>query len=271
MKHCAVLALLSVLTGCGITGCGSDGASTGSSAAALKGVAYSPNSGRCEDLSNLGLAWYYNWSGSSDCVGGPEYVPQIWGSWDKLDWVPLPSKAVSKGASSLLGFNEPDGGDQANLSVDEALALWPEFQKTSVQLGSPASAQRVWLEGFMSGVAAQQLRVDFIAMHWYGWDPGSCNDVKSLEDKITWAEQWHRPIWITEWSCRAQPAAVSEKFYADAIVMFRSHPQVQRYAWFLTRSASDASHTDFANATLLDANGSPSALGNRYIAAPAYR
>ena len=265
MQYCAGLALLFLAVGCG----GSE--NTGSSSTALKGVAYSPNSGRCTDLSRLGLSWYYNWSGSTECEGGPDFVPQIWGSWEKLSWVPLPSKAVSKGATSLLGFNEPDGGDQSSLSVDEAIALWPELVKTGVQLGSPATAQRVWLEGFMTAAAAKQLRVDFIAMHWYGWDPGSCNDVNSLEDKITWAEQWQRPIWITEWSCRAQPTDVVERFYSDALTMFKKHPRVERYAWFLSRSGSDAMHTDFANAALLDGNGAPSALGDRYIAAPAYR
>ena len=266
MKNC-VLVAFGLLLG----GCGGDGSQTGSSATALKGVAYSPSNGRCEDLSTLGLSWYYNWSGSSECVGGPEYVPQIWGSWEKLNWVPKPAKAVSNGATALLGFNEPDGGDQSNLSVDEALALWPQFTQTAVQLGSPATAQRVWLESFMAGAAAKQLRVDFIAMHWYGWDPGSCNDVKSLEDKITWAEQWQRPIWITEWSCRAQPSNGVEQFYSNALAMFKKHPQVQRYAWFLSRSGSDANQADFANAALLDGSGAPSALGNRYIAAPAYR
>lgn len=268
MKFGGVVALALSLAGCG----GSDGA-PGSSSTALKGVAFSPLAGRCEDLSRLGLSWFYNWSARTDCTGGPEFVPQIWGSWQKLNWVPEPSKAMADnpGATTLLGFNEPDFAEQANLSVEEALTLWPSLEQTGAVLGSPAPAQRVWLEQFMAAAATQGRRVDFIAMHWYGWDAGSCNDVSSLEDKIEWAEQWNKPIWITEWSCRVQPAATVEKFYGDALAMFKKHPLVHRYAWFLTRSASDPNHTDFANATLLDGNGSPSGLGNRYVAAPSYR
>ena len=273
MKFGGVVVAASLLAGLvGMAGCGSSDDGAGASSSALKGVAFSPLAGRCEDLSRLGLAWYYNWSAKTDCTGGPEYVPQIWGSWQKLNWVPEPSKAIAdSGASTLLGFNEPDFAEQANLSVDEALALWPSLEQTGAQLGSPATAQREWLEGFMAGARAKGLRVDFIAMHWYGWDAGSCNDVSSLEDKIQWAEQWGRPIWITEWSCRVQPTDVVEKFYSDSLAMFKKHPLVHRYAWFLTRAGSDPNHVDFTNASLLDGTGAPSGLGNRYIAAPAHR
>ncbi len=262
MKNCALLGIALLLAGCGSGG--SD--SAGSAGSALKGVAYDNSPQHCDDLNTLGLAWYYNWSAKSECSGGPEYVPQIWGSWQKLNWVPTPAKAVESGPKALLGFNEPDGADQANLTVDEALALWPDFEQPGVLLGSPATAQQVWEEAFMAGVAAKGLRVDFIAMHWYGWDAGSCNNVTSLESKIKWAEQWQRPIWITEWSCRLQPADVVQKFYTDALVMFKAHPLVQRYAWFLSRSDKD-----FANATLLDQAGAPSALGHEYISAPSHR
>ena len=262
MQNCVWLGFALALAGCG----GGGSSEAGSASSALKGVAYDQNSQHCEDLSTLGVSWYYDWAATSACSGGPAYVPQIWGSWQKLNWVPTPSKAVANGASELLGFNEPDGTDQANLSVDEALALWPDMQQPGVLLGSPATAQQVWEEQFMAGAAQKQLRVDFIAMHWYGWDAGSCDNVSSLEAKIKWAEQWQRPIWITEWSCRLQAPDVVQKFYTDALRMFKAHPIVQRYAWFLSRSDED-----FANATLLDQTGAPSALGHEYVSAPSHR
>ena len=43
---------------------------------------------------------------------------------------------------------------------------------------------------------------------------------------------------------------------------------LERYAWFLTRTADSA---DFAMATLLDAAGNPTALGTDYINAAAFR
>ena len=252
----------------------SGGASTGTAGASgamepLKGVAFSTTAGQCADLTKLGVSWYYNWGATTKCTG-IEYVPQIWGDWTKLSWVPMPAKAVAGGAKYLLGFNEPDGTGQANMTVDDALKLWPSFDQPGVQLGSPAVAGEGWLPDFMTGVAAQKLRVDFIAVHWYGWNANTCNDTSQLEAKIQWAEQWQRPIWITEWSCRLQAVDVVNKFYTDALAMFKKHPLVVRYAWFETRSASDPNDTDFNNATLLDVNGNPTALGNEYIAAPSW-
>ena len=235
-------------------------------AAPLKGLAFNlnVNGSTCDDLKTLGLSWYYAWSGTAPCPG-LEFVPQIWGSWKKLNWVPTPAKAVSKGAKYLLGFNEPDGTGQANMSVDEAIGLWPDFDQPGVLLGSPAVAgQEDWLPNFMTQAAAKKLRVDFIAVHWYGWNAGSCNDVSALEGKIKWAEQWQRPIWITEWSCRLQSPEVNQKFFADALVMLKKHPSVQRYAWFLSRS-----NGEFVNAALLDGGGKPTTLGSEYVAAPA--
>ena len=250
----------------GGAGAGNGGAGAPAGTQPLKGLAFNLMGSSCDDLKTLGLSWYYAWSGTAPCAG-TEFVPQIWGSWKKLNWVPTPAKAVAKGAKYLLGFNEPDGTGQANMTVEDAIALWPDFDQPGVQIGSPAVAgQEEWLPNFMTQIAAKKLRVDFIAVHWYGWNAGSCNDVKAFEGKIKWAEQWQRPIWVTEWSCRLQSLEVNQKFYADALVMLKKHPLVQRYGWFLSRSTGE-----FVNAALLDATGKATTLGNEYIAAPATR
>ena len=40
----------------------------------------------------------------------------------------------------LLGFNEPDLAEQANMTVEKALELWPRLEATGMRLGSPAVA-----------------------------------------------------------------------------------------------------------------------------------
>ncbi|HEX7453041.1 MAG TPA: glycosyl hydrolase [Polyangiaceae bacterium] len=251
-------------------GGGSDTAAGGSPGAAgaeaVKGLAFNLSGSSCDDLKTLGVSWFYAWSATNPCpTATMEFVPQVWGSWTKLSWVPTPAKAVAKGAKALLGFNEPDGSDQANLTVDEAIALWPDTDQPGVLIGSPAVAgMDTWLPNFMTQVAAKNLRVDFIAVHWYGWDSGSCNDTSALEGKIKWAEQWKKPIWITEWSCRLQSVDVDKKFLSDALVMLKKHPLVVRYAWFLSRSTGD-----FVNAALLDGGGKATGIGSEYVAAPA--
>ena len=248
----------------GGAGAGAAGAPAGTQP--LKGLAFNLSGSSCDDLKTLGVSWFYAWSATSPCsTGTMEFVPQVWGSWTKLSWVPTPAKAVANGAKALLGFNEPDGSDQANLTVDEAIALWPDTDQPGVLIGSPAVAgMDTWLPNFMTQVAAKNLRVDFIAVHWYGWDSGSCNDTSALEGKIKWAEQWKKPIWITEWSCRLQSVDVDKKFLSDALVMLKKHPLVVRYAWFLSRSTGD-----FVNAALLDGDGKATGIGSEYVAAPA--
>ncbi|MEV0408193.1 glycosyl hydrolase [Actinoallomurus sp. NPDC050550] len=49
-------------------------------------------------------------------------------------------KEAKAGGTTLLGFNEPDMAGQANMSVEQALALWPRLQATGMRLGAPAVA-----------------------------------------------------------------------------------------------------------------------------------
>ena len=85
------------------------------------------------------------------------------------------AKVKGRGHRYLLGFNEPDLGDQANMPVEQALDLWPRLMGTGLILGSPSVATGGelpggWLDRFMKGAKKRKLRVDFITLHWYGAD-----------------------------------------------------------------------------------------------------
>jgi hypothetical protein len=115
----------------------------------------------------------------------------------------------------------------------------------------------------MAQVASKALRVDFVAVHWYGWNAGSCNDAKELEAYITWAEKFKKPIWITEFGClnQSNPSAdVVQKFYASALEAFARHSSVERYAWYPWTT----------NNELVD-TGNLTTLGTAFAAAPATR
>ncbi len=251
---------------------GSAGGGAGGSAGpmgmqSLKGVAFEVNAS-CADLDRLKVSWYYNWSASTRCNVSAEYVPQVARNWGTNASAPTPAKVAAAGYKVVLGFNEPDMAGQANMSVADVLKAWPAFNQPGLRVGSPATASngQSFFEQFMAGVQQQGLKVDFIALHWYGWTAGSCTPTANiLEDYIKWAEQWKRPLWITEWSCRLQSSDVTRAFYAGAIAMFKRHPLVERYAWFLSRSTGE-----FSGAALLDANGNATAFGQDYIAAPPY-
>jgi hypothetical protein len=119
---------------------------------------------------------------------------------------------ATAGYRYVLGFNEPDNTGQANLSVATAVSLWPSFDQSSLLIGSPATqANTTGLAWFSAGAqsfmgqvnanAASNLRVDFIAAHWYGWNAGSCEaSAATFEAYLRQIEAipGMRPIWITE-------------------------------------------------------------------------
>jgi hypothetical protein len=227
-----------------------------------KGVANSPAS----QLAALGATWCYNWGTtpqSTDCAD-PLFVPMIWGSGNIASALTGIGKA---GYTTVLGFNEPNKSDQANLSVADAIALWPQLTSDpSIRVGSPAVSDdgRSWLEDFMTQAKAQGLRVDFIDMHWYGWNAGSCT-VSQFEGAVTWASQWGLPVWVTEWGCMGS-SNPDEKtvldFFNGAIPMLAKHPLVERYAWYPWNTYNDLYTSDTPPAM--------TALGQAFAAEPQY-
>jgi hypothetical protein len=242
-----------------------------------KGVANSP----CAARTALDVSWYYNWEQTekepcADGRGGA-FVPMIWGhSGDEQTDAGI-RKAVASfvmhGYTEVLGFNEPDNKDQSNVPVMKALELWPAFDAAGIRVGSPGTAANAdpgqkWFSDFMKQLNADTtLRADFLAIHWYGWNAGSCDAKASqLESYIKWAEGFagDRPIWITEWGClnqSAPDAAAVVTFYKAAVAMFAKHPRIERYAWYPWST----------NCELNDDSGALTELGKAYAAEPAYR
>ena len=176
----------------------------------------------------------------------------------------------------MLGFNEPDNTGQSNMTVAAAIGLWPQLTTNKALLvGSPAtqgnSTGLTWLTQFMTMANADTtgtLRVDFIAMHWYGWNSGSCEpSAATLENFLKQVEAipGNRPIWITEWGClnvSAPTSAGVQSFLSGAITMLAKHPRVVRYGWFESRTSDP-------NTTLVNSDGTLTALGTIYAGAPA--
>ena len=196
-------------------------------------------------LKQSGASWYYTWSSGHngiDTPSGAEFVPMIWGPHSVTANTLNQAKA---NGHSLLGFNEPDMSSQSNMSVDDALRLWPQLQATGMTLGSPAVAwggadAGGWLDRFMSGAKTKGYRVDFITLHWYGADFRTANAVSQLKSYIQAVYQrYHKPIWLTEFALidfsggtqvasQAQQAA----FVTASTRMLDGLSYLKRYAWF---------------------------------------
>jgi hypothetical protein len=249
--------------GAGSGGATSTGATTGQSP--YKGVANSP----AAQLAALGATWCYNWGTSpkaTEC-NDPLFVPMVWGGGNVAGAI----KAIGDaGYKTVLGFNEPNKIDQSNMTVDAAIALWPTLTSNpNIRVSSPAVSDdgRAWLESFMTQVKAKGLRVDFIAMHWYGWNAGSCTSGQ-LEGAINWASKWSLPVWITEFGCMGSSNPNEQTlltFFNTSIAMLKNHPLVERYAWYPWNTYNDLYR---ANASGVSAITS---LGSAFVAAPQYR
>ncbi len=259
---------------------GGTGGATGTGGAAMspyKGVANSP----CAVRQMLGTTWYYNWtqSESEPCSNGQggQFVPMIWGHTGNEQSATAIATSmttfVNKGWGYVLGFNEPDNPSQSNIPVATAISLWPSFDNPAIKIGTPGTAANAspgmaWFTSYMSMLNANTaLRADFLAIHWYGWNAGSCNATASeLESYIKWAETFpgNRPIWITEWGClnlSAPDAQTVVTFFNGAVAMFAKHPRLVRYAWYPWST----------NLALVDSAGALTALGTAFAAAPAYK
>ena len=121
-----------------------------------KGLAMGSDMSSVVDISKLNLSWYYNWDTTplpENVAGGVDLVPMLWdaseasmnedgtenlGNMYKLEAL------ETAGYKYLLGFNEPDIPSQANMSVSDALAVWPRIlsttQKAGMRMVSPVPA-----------------------------------------------------------------------------------------------------------------------------------
>ena len=150
-------------------------------------------------ICNGGLAeltkasWYYSWGGGGTGTENSEFVPQR----HKLNT----GITAQTNISCLLGFNEPDHTDQANMTYGDAIDAWPKMMEFGYRIGSPApdAVNDDWLRMFMRYADSLNYRVDFVATHmyWNGQSAAGLNDNIARECKNYFKG---RPMWITEWN-----------------------------------------------------------------------
>jgi hypothetical protein len=213
-----------------------------------KGVGYPQgNTFWANSFSNI--AWTYNWysdphwwstSNSPNLRSDLEYVPMLWGADDKdhvKNWVP---DLMTKGKkyTHLLAFNEPDRGDQSNLSpADAAMFYRTKFQlfACSARLGAPAVSNGhdglqalQYLEQFLN--ACSDCYIDFIPIHIYKPANEIDNIKRYIEDAIKVGGG--RPVWITEFAATSfANNQERDNFFREMIPWMNQHPMIERYSY----------------------------------------
>ncbi len=193
------------------------------------------------------ISWLFNWEcWIPDSVPpGVEWIPCVRttsNARDQLD--PFLTDIIQNRGiktTALLGFNEPEVSEQANMSVEEAVQLWrdvvlPVKRKFGLRLGSPGmssdvSRSKPWLDSFFSQLQSND-EVDFLVVHWYGPHFGDMQ--RFLQDMHS---TYNLPLWVNEFACSTMgngEASVEEveAFLREAVPWLDNCEWVERYAYF---------------------------------------
>ncbi|GAA5912986.1 glycoside hydrolase family protein [Sporobolomyces salmoneus] len=226
---------------------------------------------RLVDLNPLesSISWCYNWGSklfepTGSLQGKTQFVPMLWkpDSNHLATWEKDVEYSRSQGGTHLLGFNEPDLGEQANMTIQATLDGWRDhmepFAKGSspLKLVSPAITNGAapmgltFLEGFMNGAEQAGYTVDAIALHWYD----SPTNFEYFKNHLTEAhEKFNKPIWLTEYGFTSGSEQEKMDFHKRMVPWMDSQDWIERYAAF----------GDFVG-TFVDGNGGVLPLGNAY-------
>ena len=244
-----------------------------------KGVGKTETSGGVSYAQDMNASWYYNWTATGDTSTTIEFVPMVhtWtgsGVFSKID-------NLKNKVSHLLGFNEPDNDHEAGSRgiLKNPVTAADEYEKllpTGLRLGSPVTTQNndlnsVWLEPFLSEAYHLDVKVDYIAVHWYDWDSNPKNTRgadpdhifnRFKNDLLAIHAKYGLPIWVTEFN--ANPwrwTYVQKGFMEKALPWLESQNFIERYAWF------ECFQVDSVKARCnLKENGSLTDLGSYYSA-----
>lgn len=233
---------------------------------------YEQNINRVKQLNPYwNYSWNYNYA--PDQPDYIEFIPMTWSKFTPELFYEAVMPLVESGhIKRALGFNEPDQTGQANMTVEEALELWPALQNLKIPLGSPAPAngRGEWLEQFMQGIEERGYRVDYICIHVYAGPnvSGLKNYVNDVYNK------YKKPILITEFAAADWNASTPSdnkwteeqvlNYMKDALDYLESDDRVLGYAWFPFSQTSGPG----CRSALYNQDGTLTKLGEYYAAYP---
>jgi len=251
-----------------------------SMASQKRGVCMSSHPGDflCEDFGTMpDDTWWYDWGSSplflkrTKCRNIPAqpYAAMVWSKWG----IENVASKIPPSTQVVLGFNEPNHVEQANLSPAEAASLWHYVEEAAgpnrTIVGPAAapcggSAQKClndtipWFDEFFRLCA--DCRIDYLATHHY-----SCNPDWTMGFLNKLWNRYGKKIWLTEFACPQQSdEAVIMKYMRKMLPRLERAPHVAKYAWYLSRQRQGNYVTK--EVSLFDRDSSSlSALGEFYF------
>lgn len=253
-----------------------------------RGVAYGYHSANDMQKFSENISWWYNWGAQPENAirttyqnYNVDFTPMAWNATG----IPAVNNWVKQDAKVkyILGFNEPNFTDQANMTPSQAAAAWPSFQAIAksynlktvgpavnycgncvTENGTTYTNAFTYLDDFFA--ACTDCEVDFIALHWYG-------SGNSIVGYVNDARKYNKPIWVTEfaswdYSNPVQNVAEQKKYLAGTVNFLERDPDIYRYSWFVGRTNSGQNAYPYID--LYGANGELTELGEIYMKIPVY-
>lgn len=182
----------------------------------------------------LATNWRYDWGASGQSTLDMEYIPMRhnahWDSFKKINSL--------ENATAVLGFNEPMKKDQANMTIEKCVEMWPKLMASGLRIGSiaPTDGSLPFLYKFIDMADQKGLRVDFVAVHCYHAN-------RSPQKWVQWLKKIHvrtgRPIWVTEfnngapWTRNHNPSFNENARHLQGLMKaMDAAPFIERYAIF---------------------------------------
>ncbi len=251
-----------------------------------RGIAY--NLSDAADFSALSgpVGWWYNWALQPDAAvratpsiaKAMSHVPMLWNFNFDIATVVAELKARPT-VQHLLVLNEPNLKNEANMTPQEAAALWPRYEavasQTGVQIVGPAMTWGTmtgyedpvaWLDAFYAAYRAnnggRDPQIDALAFHWYDY---------GLNEQLDRLKKYAKPFWVTEMAnwhngdgkAEVTTSARQIEEMSKMVNVCETRADVVRYAWFIGRMSPDPHFT-----SLLAGPGVLTPVGQSYLQQP---
>lgn len=218
----------------------------------------------------LNVGWAHDWSANPLICPGIESIA--------MAWCDVP-ESVGGTTDIILGFNEPNLGNQCNKTFDQTAILWHDLDSKYPDKklvspvpysgdwygGNPPLVGTAWLREWQAAYQARygtQPRIDGVQVHCYYLWASQC--IATLNEHLAFG----KPIWLTEfafvptWDNRSQEVLWEQ--YRQVIQWARAHNA--RYAAFANRPCNGESWCPPPEWTnpLIDASGNLTFVGQNY-------
>jgi hypothetical protein len=251
-----------------------------------RGLAY--NIPYAEDLPTLskGMSWFYNWGftpGLQVATVFDSYLDYIPMCWNGVDTIQLKAYySTHPNIKYILGFNEPNFRQQANLTPTQAASKWKLIERIAslynLKIVGPAlnyapstgavSENGVtytdpirYMDDFIK--ACPTCKFDYIGVHNY------MNSELAVEGNIALYKKYNKPIWLTEFceydATQTLTPDTQKDYMVELLNYLENDTCVYRYSWFIGRNGGGDAAFPYNSLLTNNDRGILTELGDIYI------